>query len=254
MERSSPPTTIFYQQSFTPSQKFKANTIAFFCESDYAKSAEYEDFWARLGSGTHAVGEYKRVTKDGREIWLNASYNPIFDADNRPFKVVKFANNVTASKMQSAEFQSKIDAISKAQAVIEFDMNGIALDANKNFLTVMGYALSDVKSEHHRVFCDDEYAASANCKRFWQKLNRGEFDSGRYKRMGNNGKPVWIQATYNPILDLNGKPYKVVKYASDITEQINLETAVKDKAINNGRNADALLDSVDRAAKGDLTC
>lgn len=225
-----------------------------FCEPEYAKSSEYKDFWSRLGSGKHEVGEYKRVTKDGREIWLNASYNPIFDADNRPFKVVKFASDVTTSKMQASEFQGKVDAISKAQAVIEFDMNGIVLNANENFLSVMGYALSDIKGEHHRVFCDDDYAASTEYKRFWQKLNRGEFDSGRYRRMGNNGKVVWIQATYNPILDLNGKPYKVVKYASDITEQINLESAVKEKAQSDSRKVDALLDSVGRAARGDLTC
>jgi methyl-accepting chemotaxis protein len=224
-----------------------------FCDPEYAKTPEYARFWQKLGNGEFESGEYKRVARDGTEIWLNASYNPIFDADGKPFKVVKFASDITAAKLQSVEFQCKINAISKAQAVIEFDMNGIVLDANENFLSVMGYALEDIKGEHHRNFCEDGYAASPEYKKFWQKLNRGEFDSGRYKRMGNNGKVVWIQATYNPVLDLNGKPYKVVKFATDVTEQVALEKSIEDKARNDSRKVDALLECVELAARGDLT-
>ncbi len=215
-----------------------------FCQKDYAGSAVYADFWKKLGAGQFESGEYKRLTKDGREVWLTASYNPIFDADGKPFKVVKFASDITAARMANVEFEGKVSAMDKAQAVIEFDMNGIILDANENFLAVMDYALSDIKGEHHRNFCEDEYAASAEYKRFWQKLNRGEFDSGRYKRLGNNGKVVWIQATYNPILDLNGKPYKVVKFATDITEQVRMESGIKEKAANDSRKVNALLQSV----------
>ncbi|MES2832421.1 MAG: PAS domain-containing methyl-accepting chemotaxis protein [Pseudomonadota bacterium] len=225
-----------------------------FCEESYANTPEYRDFWKKLGSGEFNTGEYKRVAKDGTEIWLNASYNPIFDADGKPFKVVKFAADITADKIKNTEFESKINAISKAQAVIEFDMEGRVLNANENFLAVMGYTLADIKGEHHRVFCEDDYAASAEYKRFWQKLNRGEFDTGRYKRLGNNGKSVWIQATYNPILDLNGKPYKVVKYAVDITEQVRLEQSIKIKAENDSRKVNDLLKSVAAAAEGNLTC
>ena len=224
-----------------------------FCEKEHADSAAYADFWKKLGTGQFESGEYKRVTKDGREVWLNASYNPIFDADGKPFKVVKYASDVTAAKMANGEFEGRVSAMDKAQAVIEFDMNGIILNANENFLAVMDYTLSDIKGEHHRNFCEDDYAASAEYKRFWQKLNRGEFDSGRYKRLGNNGKVVWIQATYNPILDLNGKPYKVVKFATDITEQVRMESGIKEKAANDSRKVNALLASVALAAKGDLT-
>ena len=224
-----------------------------FCEPALAKSPEYQRFWQKLGAGEFEAGEYKRITKDGREIWLNASYNPIFDADGVPFKVVKFASDITAVKMANVEFEGKVSAIDKAQAVIEFDMNGFVLDANENFLAVMGYGLADIKGEHHRNFCQDDYAASAEYKRFWQKLNRGEFDSGRYQRVGNNGRAVWIQATYNPILDLNGKPYKVVKFAIDITEQVRMETSIKEKADNDSRKVNELLASVGHAAKGDLT-
>ncbi|PIF13244.1 methyl-accepting chemotaxis sensory transducer with Pas/Pac sensor [Janthinobacterium sp. 13] len=225
-----------------------------FCLPDYANSDDYAQFWHKLGQGQFDAGEYKRLTKDGREIWLNASYNPIFDTEGRPFKVVKFASDVTALKKRNAEYEGKVSAIGKAQAVIEFDMQGNVLDANDNFLAVMDYDLSDIKGEHHRMFCEPEYASSAEYKKFWQKLNRGEFDAGRYKRLGNHGKVVWIQATYNPILDLNGKPYKVVKFAIDISEQVNLENSIQSKAANDSRKVNALLESVARAAQGDLTC
>jgi methyl-accepting chemotaxis protein len=225
-----------------------------FCLPEYAQSEEYAQFWQKLGQGQFDSGEYKRVTKDGREIWLNASYNPIFDAEGRPFKVVKFASDVTALKKRNAEYEGKVSAIGKAQAVIEFDMQGKVLDANDNFLAVMDYDLSDIQGEHHRMFCEPDYAGSAEYKKFWQKLNRGEFDAGRYKRLGNHGKVVWIQATYNPILDLNGKPYKVVKFAIDITDQVNLENSIQAKAASDSRKVDALLGSVARAAQGDLTC
>ena len=224
-----------------------------FCAADYAQSEQYAQFWKKLGRGEFDAGEYKRVARDGREIWLSASYNPIFDTEGRPFKVVKFASDITALKMRNAEYEGKVSAIGKAQAVIEFDMQGKVLDANDNFLAVMGYELADIQGEHHRMFCEAEYAGSSDYKKFWQKLNRGEFDSGRYKRIGNDGKVVWIQATYNPILDLNGKPYKVVKFAIDISEQVNLENSIQARAASDNRKVDALLASVARAAQGDLT-
>ncbi|ELX08569.1 methyl-accepting chemotaxis protein McpA [Janthinobacterium sp. HH01] len=224
-----------------------------FCDPEYAKSAEYKDLWARLGRGEYDCGEYKRVAKGGREVWISASYNPIIDADGKAYKVIKFATVITDSKIKNAEYESKVAAISKAQAVIEFDMSGHVLNANDNFLNTMGYTLEDIKGEHHRMFCEPEYANGSEYKRFWQKLNRGEFDGGRYKRIGNNGKTIWIQATYNPVLDLNGKPYKVVKFASDITDQVNLENSVAAKAEADGAKIKRLLESVERAASGDLT-
>lgn len=225
-----------------------------FCEASFANSAEYRHFWDRLGRGEFEQAEYKRLAKNGREVWISASYNPVFDNDGKPYKVIKFANDVTAERLRNAEYQSLVAAIGKAQAVIEFDMGGHVLTANDNFLAVMGYELSDIKGEHHRVFCEDDYAASVEYRKFWQKLNRGEFDSGRYKRVGNNGKVIWIQATYNPILDLNGKPYKVVKFASDITEQVQLEAAVAARAAAEREKVDRLLEQVARASRGDLTC
>ena len=227
---------------------------AIFCDPEYVKTDEYSNFWAKLGRGEFDQGEYKRRARDGREVWINASYNPILDADGKPYKVIKFATDITALKKRNVEYEGKVSAIGKAQAVIEFDMQGNVLEANDNFLAVMDYDLSDIQGEHHRMFCEPEYASSTEYKKFWQKLNRGEFDAGRYKRLGNHGKVVWIQATYNPILDLNGKPYKVVKFAIDISEQVNLENSIQAKAANDSRKVNALLDSVARAAQGDLTC
>jgi len=224
-----------------------------FCEPDYAASAAYKQFWANLGAGEYNHGEFKRISKDGREVWINASYNPILDGEGKPYKVIKFATDITQTRMRNAEYEGKVSAISKAQAVIEFDMTGHVLNANENFLEVMGYYIEDIQGEHHRMFCDAEYSTSADYKRFWQKLNRGEFDSGRYKRIGNNKKTVWIQATYNPIMDLNGKPYKIVKFATDITAQVNLEESVALKNEADGAKIKSLLESVERAAAGDLT-
>ncbi|VVE58349.1 Biofilm dispersion protein BdlA [Pandoraea iniqua] len=224
-----------------------------FCEPEYANSPAYRDFWARLNRGEFDTGEYKRIGKGGREIWIHASYNPVFDASGRPYKVVKFASDVTAQRRQTAEFEGKVRAMDLAQAVIEFNLDGTVITANDNFLKTLGYAFDDIKGKHHRMFCEPEYAASDTYREFWAKLNRGEFDSGRYKRIGRGGREVWIQATYNPILDMNGRPYKVVKFATDITQQVELEASVKRRAEDDQRKVAALLNTVNRAAAGDLT-
>jgi len=224
-----------------------------FCERDLADSPAYARFWQDLAAGKADRAEYKRIAKGGREFWINASYNPVRDASGRVCKIIKFATDITAEKLRAAETSGLVAAIAKAQAVVEFDMNGMLLDANANFLDLLDYALEDVRGEHHRVFCDDEYAASAAYRRFWGKLNRGEFDAGRYKRHGNNGKTVWIQATYNPIFDADGKPVKVVKFATDITDQVMLEEAAVARAESERRKVDALLEQVARASRGDLT-
>jgi methyl-accepting chemotaxis protein len=184
------------------------------------ESAAYREFWAGLNRGEFRSGEYKRFGKGGKEIWILASYNPILDDAGRPFKVVKFATDITADKLKAADFAGQIEAIGKSQAVIEFNMDGVVLNANDNFLVTLGYSLSDVQGKHHRMFMPSEDRDSAAYREFWAALNRGEFQSGEYRRVGKGGKDVWIQASYNPIRDLNGNPYKVVKYASDVTNQV----------------------------------
>ncbi|OYT81502.1 MAG: chemotaxis protein [Pseudomonas sp. PGPPP4] len=188
------------------------------CPADYARSAEYALLWNRLGQGVFDTGVYKRIRRDGRPIWIQATYNPILDSDGRPYKVVKFAVDVTAAQLQAAEFEGKMAAIDRAQAVIEFDLQGNILTANENFLSALGYSLDEVRGKHHRIFCEPEHARSPGYRLFWEKLGRGDFDTGLYKRRASDGRQVWIQATYNPILEAEGKPYKVVKFASDVTE------------------------------------
>lgn len=190
-------------------------------------SAEYEAFWQKLNRGEYDAGEYKRIGKHGKEVWVQASYNPIMDCNGRPFKVVKYATDVTAQKLSNADYQGQIAAIDKSQAVIEFNMDGTILSANDNFLAAMGYSLSEIKGQHHSIFAAPGVKESPEYTAFWDKLNRGEYDAGEYLRLGKGGKEVWIQASYNPIMDLNDRPFKVVKYASDITAQKELQKTIE---------------------------
>ncbi len=205
-----------------------------FCEPSYVKSQEYADFWTRLGHGEFETSEYRRFTKMGKDVWIQATYNPIFDASGKPIKVVKFAQDVTALKLRNAEFESLINAVNRGQAVIEFDMEGKVITANGNFLSLMGYRLDEIKGRHHRMFLDEAEASSLTYSAFWERLNRGEFDGGEYKRLAKDRKEVWISATYNPIFDVNGKPVKVVKFANDITDARNssVENEGRINAIN----------------------
>lgn len=189
-----------------------------FCDKDYVASPAYRQFWKKLGNGTFDQGEYKRLRKDGSEVWIQASYNPILDADGQPEKVLKVAMDVTGQRLSAIEADGKIAAIDRSQAVIEFDLTGHVLTANRNFLDAMGYELDDVTGKHHRLFCDPGYAASPEYLEFWHKLARGEHVSGMFRRKSRTGRDVWIQASYNPILDLDGHVSKIVKYAHDITE------------------------------------
>jgi methyl-accepting chemotaxis protein len=209
-----------------------------FMDETSRNSAEYREFWARLNRGEYDAGEYKRIAKGGREVWIQASYNPILDLSGKPFKVVKYATDVTMQKLKNADYTGQLAAISKSQAVIEFNMDGTIITANQNFLDALGYALDEVKGKHHRIFVDEEYRNSAEYREFWARLNRGEYDEGEYKRIGKGGKEVYIRASYNPILDLNGRPTKVVKYAT--REDLKLKV-------------DSILEVVEAATRGDLT-
>ncbi|GGM18412.1 methyl-accepting chemotaxis protein [Pseudomonas asuensis] len=189
-----------------------------FCTPQYAASEEYEIFWRRLGEGEFHEGEFKRLAKNGQPIWLQATYNPVLDNQGNPVKIVKFATDITQQRIVNADYAGKVAAIDRSQAVIEFDLNGRVLTANDNFLKVIGYRLDEIQGQHHRMFCHDELLNSPAYRHFWEKLERGEFDSGEYRRLGKGGREVWIRATYNPILDPDGRPYKIVKFANDVTE------------------------------------
>ena len=191
-----------------------------FCDPAYIATPAYHDFWARLGSGEYDAGTYKRLAKGNREVWIQASYNPVF-RNGKPVKVVKFAVDVTDAKKKAIDDAGKLAALSRSQAVIEFLPTGEILTANENFCSAMGYAPSEIVGKHHSIFCDPAHARTEEYKRFWQRLAQGEFIANEFVRYGKGGKEIWIQAAYNPIVDADGKVYKVVKFATDVTSRMS---------------------------------
>ncbi len=198
-----------------------------FVDPKYRASQAYKDFWREIGEGKFQAGEYCRFTKTGEPVWIEASYNPVFDSDGNAFKVVKYATDITAKKNLNADYESQLEAISKSQAVISFELDGTIIDANENFLSTLGYTIDEVRGRHHRLFVDKAYSETPEYKEFWRNLGSGEHAVGRFPRVHKNGKTIWIQANYSPIRDSSGNPYKVVKYASDITAQVEAEQEVQ---------------------------
>ncbi|BDA84160.1 methyl-accepting chemotaxis protein [Aureimonas sp. SA4125] len=191
-----------------------------FVEKEYAASAEYRDFWSGLAQGRFENQEYRRYGKGGRQLWIQASYNPVLNARGKVVRVVKVASDTTAAHLRNATFEAKLAAIERVQGVIEFTPEGIIVDANENFLSLMGYSLEEVRGKHHRMFVQDAYAASPEYREFWRQLNEGDFVAAEFERFGKGNKSVWIQASYNPIADSDGKVTSVVKFATDITDRV----------------------------------
>src|SRR5579859_4133674 len=215
-------TIITANENFLKTMGYRLDEIAgqhhsLFVESTFRDSAEYRRFWDRLNRGEFFTGTIKRLGKGGKEVWLEASYNPILGPSGKPVGVIKIASDVTRQKADYANLQGKAEAISRSQAVIEFEMDGTILTANENFLAVMGYRLEENVGKHHSLFVEPAFRDSAEYRRFWEELRSGKFQVAQYKRLGKGSREVWIEASYNPILDPDGKPCKVVKFASDIT-------------------------------------
>lgn len=220
-----------------------------FCDPAYTRTPEYLLFWERLAAGEFNAGEFLRVSKAGQDVWIQASYNPIFNAEGLPIKVVKFATDVTEIKLRNAEADGKVQALSRSQAIIEFDMQGSVLYANPNFLRTFGYTEDEVTGQHHKMFCEPAMVQSAEYRNFWADLAEGKHKSGRFKRIGKHQAEVWIQATYNPILDLHGKPYKVVKFATDISEKVTTELIIQGKVVSISSVLEELSASIDSIAQ-----
>jgi methyl-accepting chemotaxis protein len=201
-------------------EEVKGKHHSMFVDPAEREQAAYREFWARLGRGDYFAGEYKRIGKGGKDVWILATYNPILDQHGKPFKVVKFATDVTAPKLAAADSAGQIAAIRKSQAVIEFATDGTILDANDNFLNALGYSFAEIKGRHHSLFVDPAERDSAAYRAFWPGLARGEYQAGEFRRIAKGGREVWIQASYNPIIDLNGRAFKVVKYATETTRQV----------------------------------
>lgn len=244
-------TIITANQNFLDALGYELSEIqgqhhSLFVETDYKRSSEYQKFWQDLALGEFKSGQFKRIRKNENEIWIQASYNPIYDLNGNPFKIVKFATDITERKLESDNAQRQFNEIDRTQALIEFTENGIITSANDNFLNTLGYTLQEIKGKHHSIFIDEEYKASPEYKQFWAELNAGIFQTAEYKRFGKGGKEVWIQATYNPVLDINGKTCKVVKFAQDITNRKVAEANLKQTLAIIGRNAQALTSSSDQ--------
>lgn len=223
--------------------EIKGQHHSMFVTQEEKTSARYRQFWTDLGRGEFSRGQYLRVGKGGKEIWIQASYNPIMGAGGKLVGVIKYAFDITEQKNRLADLEGQRAAIDKAQAVIEFDLTGKILHANENFLNVLGYELAQIVGQHHRMFVDPAERESPAYRNFWERLSRGEYDAGQYRRIGKGGREVWIQASYNPILDAQGRPYKVVKFATDITATFKgkqLEAAVKEtsEVIARAKNKD----------------
>jgi methyl-accepting chemotaxis protein len=204
-----------YQQS-----EIVGRTHSMFLSPEDAASPEYKSFWAKLSRGEYDQGQYRRRAKNGDEIWIEASYNPVFRF-GKPYKVVKIATDITSIKRKSAEDDGKLAALSRAQAMIEFTPDGKILSANENFLSTLGYTAEDIIGKHHSMFCEPAYAQSQDYRDFWKELGKGHFSTGQFMRLGKDGKRVFIQASYNPIIDDRGRVFKVVKFAFDVTDRMH---------------------------------
>jgi methyl-accepting chemotaxis protein len=219
-------TILTANQNFLDAMGYRLDEIegrhhGIFVDAAERDSASYAEFWRSLNSGKAQTAEFRRIGKGGKEVWIQASYNPILDRSGKPYKVVKFATDITRRKLQAAEYESQIRAINRSQAVIEFQLDGTILTANQNFLSAVGYELHEIEGRHHSLFVAQADRNSAEYRDFWAALGRGEYQSAEYRRFGKHGREIWIQASYNPILDGAGRPYKIIKFATDITDQVN---------------------------------
>lgn len=220
-------------------EEIKRKHHRMFCTKEYSESSDYQTLWRQLNQGEFVSGQFERVAKSGKIIWLEASYNPVFDENNNLEKIVKFATDVSEKVAQAQEQENMIAALKRSMAVIEFDTNGIILTANDNFLHATQYTLDEIQGEHHKLFCEDSLTQSSEYTAFWQTLNRGEFKSGQFKRVNKHGEIIWLEASYNPIFNARGELVKVVKFAADITAQVENSTRARDIAAQTSAEADA---------------
>lgn len=195
----------------------KGKSYKIFTPSDEKSMAANRELWQQMKEGNFQTGEYLYNGKDGNGIWLQASFNPILNSAGQVTGVVQYATDITEEKIRNADFAGQIDAISKSQAVIEFHLDGTIIKANDNFLNTVGYSLSEIQGKHHSLFVKPDYRRSQEYQDFWAQLGEGNHATGEFNRITKDGRDVWIQATYTPIFDVNGNPFKVVKYATDIT-------------------------------------
>ncbi|ROM60266.1 chemotaxis protein [Pseudomonas rhodesiae] len=216
--------------NFLKTLRYRADQVVgqphrMFCTAAFAHSAEYAQLWTNLRSGQFQSGTFERVAGDGQSVWLEASYNPVCDDTGRLIKVVKYAMDVTPRMQSESESNGKLEAIGRAMAVIEFNLDGTVITANTNFLQRMGYSLAQIQGQHHRIFCAPNTAGTQAYSDFWRRLNQGELFSGQFERVDKHGNTVWLEASYNPVYDAGGRLCKIVKFASDVTARVQQHAA-----------------------------
>jgi len=205
-------------------------------------SSEYKAFWSDLAAGKAQSGNFLRIKKDGSRCYINANYFPVKNASGQVTKVIKHANDITQEMLKQLHDQAELSAISKVLARIEFDLNGIILNANQNFLDIVGYSLDEIVGKHHSIFVKEDYKQSQEYKEFWQRLKKGDVFDGRFERIGKGGGTAWIEGNYNPVLGFDGEPVRVIKFVRNITQQVNDEKIL-----------DYTATILDAMSQGDLT-
>lgn len=242
-------TILFANANFLNTMSYRLQDIvqqhhSIFCHTNEKAHSDYKKFWSRLAAGEAIKGRFMRLDKNQKEVWLEASYNPILNENGKVTSILKLATDITQQVRNEFNDHSTIEAINRSMAVIEFSLKGEILTANNNFLHTTGYRLEEIKGKHHRILCCSEYAQSNDYIQFWERLNKGEFFSGRYRRVNKSGHIIWLRATYNPIFNEHGKLIKIIKFASDVTPQIEQQQAESKAAslaydISSKTNADA---------------
>jgi len=200
--------------------ELRGRSHAMLMPPEQRESPEYKAFWEALRRGEFQAREFRRIAKDGRSIWIQASYNPILDRRGQPYKVVKFATDITAETQRNASYEGQIAAINRSQAVIHFGLDGTITDANANFLDAVGYQLEEIRGRHHSLFVDPGEVKSAAYAEFWRSLANGTYQAGEFRRLAKGGREIWIYGSYKPVLDSEGRPCAIVKFASDVTQAV----------------------------------
>jgi len=224
-----------------------------FIDENEIKSESYKRFWDDLKNGTIKSSEFKRLDKNRKAVWIEASYNPVYSLTGKVSKIIKFATDITQKKVQSADSQGQLISINRSHAIISFSVDGIILDANENFLKVFEYNLEEIKGKHHSIFIDESYKNSNEYKKFWDELKQGTYHVSEFKRYGKNKKQIWIQSTYNPIFDSDGKVLKIIKFASDVTTNVQERNKRKEIQIFINEDINKINDSVHIATKKTLS-
>ncbi|EOA2987252.1 PAS domain S-box protein [Yersinia enterocolitica] len=249
--------TLFLQAMGYQREEVVGQHHKLFCDPKYVQSDAYRRHWQLLNEGRAITDNIKRIRKDGSIIWLQGTYTPVLDNQGRVVEIIKLASDVTERMLQSQEHQSLLAALNRSMGMITFTPQGIILDANDNLLNVIGYSLADIRHKSHQILCTPEFAHSDEYRLHWQRLARGEFIVGRFERMNSRGQRVWLEASYNPIMDKEGQVLKVVKIAQDITQLMlqqeqeeNLIRDVHHLSLTTDRSASQGAEIVQQAVRG----